>query len=54
MSQGRPRLVLLLHQAAKAEGGHEDCMPPLRQMALQAAVATQQWEEGGSLSCLCV
>jgi hypothetical protein len=47
MSEGQHRLVVLLHQAAKAEGGSDKVMPPLRQMALQAAVATQQWEEGG-------
>jgi hypothetical protein len=51
MSTGQYHLVVLLHSTAKAEGGQEDCMPPLGLMALQATVAMQQWEEGEPLQC---
>jgi hypothetical protein len=47
LSAGKFKLVTLMYQAARQQGGSEDCMPSFRHLALQAAVATQSWEEGG-------
>jgi hypothetical protein len=50
MSEGKYRLVTLLYQAAKIQGGSEDCMPSFRRLTFQAAAAAQNREEGGAKS----